>query len=251
MRAFSIRVGSFWFKPTLIPSLITLIVFPLLLSLGFWQLSRAHYKAALEMDFAAQLNLPYVPIEQLDLTAKNVRYRKVSATGRYDETHQILLDNQVLNGRPGYHVFTPLRFESSAPAVLVNRGWVPLGASRQQFPVIDVTDAEVTLRGRLAQPANPGMRLTNPSGAQWPQVVQYLDYAEIASTLGYALAPVVILLDSNMSNGYQRDWRPTPAGFGPERHQGYAVQWFALAATLLIIYCVVNTQRSHSDSSQA
>ena len=251
MHAFSIRIGGFRFKPTLIPSLITFIVFPLLLSLGFWQLNRANYKEALEMDFAAQLNLPYAPIEQLDLSEKNVRYRRVSATGRYDGTHQILLDNQVLNGQPGYHVFTPLRFEDSAQAVLVNRGWVPLGTSRQQLPVIDVTDAKVTLRGQLAQPANPGMRLTNPNDAQWPQVVQYLDYDEMAAALGYALAPVVILLDPDMSNGYQRYWRPTPVGFGPERHQGYAVQWFALAATLLVIYCVVNTQRSHSDSSQS
>jgi surfeit locus 1 family protein len=250
MVAFSIRAGSFSFKPTLIPSLITLIIFALLLTLGFWQLSRARYKEALQASFAAQLNLPYTSIDQIDLTVEGARYRKVSVTGRYDGIHQILLDNQVLDGQPGYHVLTPLRLKGGKQAVLVNRGWVPLGASRQQLPAIGVTDVEVTLKGRIAQPANPGMRLAAPSDVDWPRVVQYLDYGEAATALGYALAPVVILLDPDMAEGYRRDWRPTPAGFGPERHRGYAVQWFALAATLLVIYCVVNTRRRHSNHSQ-
>jgi surfeit locus 1 family protein len=30
-------------------------------------------------------------------------------------------------------------------------------------------------------------------------------------------------------------WRPA-VGFGPERHLGYAIQWFALAIALLVIF---------------
>jgi surfeit locus 1 family protein len=34
------------------------------------------------------------------------------------------------------------------------------------------------------------------------------------------------------------------AGFGPERNVGYAVQWFGLAAALLIIYFTVNSRKA-------
>jgi len=43
-----------------------------------------------------------------------------------------------------------------------------------------------------------------------------------------------VLLDPAAPDGYRRNWRPSD--FGPERHIGYAFQWFALAVTLVILY---------------
>ena len=63
----------------------------------------------------------------------------------------------------------------------------------------------------------------------------------LAQELGYALLPVVLLLDPDQDQGFARDW--TPLQFGPERNVGYAVQWFGLAAALLVIYLVVNTRK--------
>jgi cytochrome oxidase assembly protein ShyY1 len=170
--------------------------------------------------------------------------------GRYDTEHQILLDNQIHQGRPGYHVFTPLRPVGETTAILINRGWVPLGVSRQQLPAISVDEAYRVVKGRLSQPSNPGLRLDGAlplSGAAWPRVVQYLDYDQLAQQLGYPLEPAVILLDPTMEEGYLRTWRPTFGGLGPARHRGYAVQWFSLAFALIIIYGVVNTRRCGTD----
>lgn len=241
-----LRLGKFVFQPALIPSLVTLFFLALLLSLGFWQLGRAKQKDVLQQRFTTQLTAPYREVSQVPLDDPVSRYRKVVLQGRYDAEHQILLDNQVHQGTAGYHVFTPLRRVGETSAILINRGWVPLGASRQQLPVVSVNESNRVVRGRVSQPANPGLRLDGapplPNDA-WPRVVQYLDYDQIAEQLGYPLEPAIILLDPDMEEGYRRAWRPTFGGLGPARHRGYAVQWFSLAAALIIIYGVVNTRR--------
>jgi len=57
----------------------------------------------------------------------------------------------------------------------------------------------------------------------------------------------VILLDPKEPDGYARNWEAP--GFPPMRHIGYAVQWFALAAALLVIYIVTNVRRSSPASA--
>lgn len=239
------RVGRFVFKPTLIPSLLTVLVMAILLALGFWQLERARQKALIQEDFKVHAALPAVPLTGVDLTNAATRFRKVVAQGRYDTRHQILLDNQVQNGRPGFHVLTPLQAPEMAQAILVNRGWVPLQGSRQNLPDITVNKIDVVINGRIGQPANPGLRLSAPTIEEldWPRVVQYVDYPQLTAELGYPLAPAIILLDSQVEDGYRREWQPQVTRFGPERHRGYAMQWFSLAVTLMVIYLVVNTHR--------
>ena len=118
-------------------------------------------------------------------------------------------------------------------AILKKRGWLPLGASRRELPDVSVTAEPVTVRGWLAQPANPGLRLGDAAGGdlKWPRVIPHVDYLRLAILLGYPLRPAVILLEPGTSAGYGRDWQPRFGGYGPERHQGYAVQWFAAAGS--------------------
>jgi surfeit locus 1 family protein len=233
----------FSFRPKPIPTVITLLILPILLALGSWQLNRAQQKKDLQTAFEAQMALDYAPIEEVCLSDPACRYRKVLVEGRYDGQHQILLDNQIRDGRPGFHVFTPLRIPGREWAILVNRGWAPLGPSRRDLPDVAIGDAPVSLKGRVSQPSNPGLQLGESDAVQWPRVVQFLDYEQLSKDLGYPLAPAVILLDPDMAGGYLRDWRPEFGGMGPRTHYGYAVQWFALAAALVVIFIVVNTRR--------
>ena len=144
-----------------IPSLVTLLILPVLLWLGFWQLDRAEQKQQLLHKFEAQQDAPLIALQTLDKQQLlDYRFRQVSAGGTYDAEQQILLDNQVVQGRAGFHVFTPLRLQASSAAILVNRGWVPLGASREELPEIALQQNQVELIGRLSQPANPGLLLT-------------------------------------------------------------------------------------------
>jgi len=51
-----------------------------------------------------------------------------------------------------------------------------------------------------------------------------------------------VLLDPGEPDGYLRQWQPP--GFPPIRHIAYAVQWFSLAAALIVIYIVTNLRRA-------
>ena len=48
-----------------------------------------------------------------------------------------------------------------------------------------------------------------------------------------------MLLDPGAPDGFERDWRPA-LGFGPERHLGYAVQWFAFALVAVVMLIALN-----------
>lgn len=237
------RVGRWIFQPGWASTVAVLLLLPALLSLGFWQLERARQKAELQAAFAERSRWPATPLDGLDAASQDSLYRRVIAAGHYDSAQQILLDNQLRDGRPGYHVLTPLRLADGG-AILVNRGWTPLGESRQTLPDIAVTAEALTVHGWLGQPANPGLRLGDQTDRHWPQVTPYIDYAQLAALLGYPLRPALVLLEPNQPHGYLRDWRPRFGGFGPERHQGYAVQWFALAATLVVLYLATQVRRA-------
>lgn len=238
-----VRLGNWFFRAGRASTLVTLSLLPPLLGLGFWQLDRGRQKSELQVMFAERFRHPPIALAEVASADPANRYRRVVVTGRYDAAHQLLLDNQVRDGQPGYHVLTPLRLESGA-AILINRGWLSLGASRQELPDVSVSVDSVTVGGWLAQPANPGLLLGDAAGndLRWPRVVPYVDYRRLAVLLGYPLQPAVILLEPDASQGYVRDWEPRFGGVGPERHRGYAVQWFALAVVLLILYLAVNTR---------
>jgi cytochrome oxidase assembly protein ShyY1 len=53
------------------------------------------------------------------------------------------------------------------------------------------------------------------------------------------LAPRVLKLDPALPLGYPRDLDILPNTLPPERHVGYAVQWFALALAMLVMALVL------------
>lgn len=235
------------FRPRLVPTLITLVLLPLLLWLAWWQLDRAEQKQALQDRYQRQLSAPPVPLSELSPAAPENRYRRVEVSGEYDTDHQLLLDNQIVDGEVGFHVYTPLLWGEPRQAILVNRGWIALGESRARLPDPSLEQESTTLRGRLAQPANPGIRLGESLAEPgWPKVVPYVDYPALAEMLDQPLVPAVILLDPEAPDGYHRDWQPR-FGVDPQRHTGYAVQWLALAVTLLILFLVFGFRPHDSD----
>lgn len=240
------QLAAFRFQPGLIPTLATLLVFPILVLLGFWQLDRAEQKEQALAAFDARAEQSPVDLNQADPDPEDDLYRPAEARGSFDTSRQFLLDNQVRNRQVGYHVLTPFRLKGREEAVLVDRGWVPSGSSRAELPARPAPEDVDMVRGHIDQGPATGIRLGGIADGEqgWPLRVQYVDYKELGARLDYALLPVVLRLDENAAGGYQRDWRPShPTGYGPDRNRGYAFQWFGLAATLAIIYLVVNLKR--------
>lgn len=235
-----LTLGSVQFSATLIPTLALLLLMPLLLWLGFWQLDRANAKADMINAYQQRLSDPPLQLRELNSITDNHRYRQLQLDGHYDAQQQIILDNQLYRGRVGYSIYTPLQPSSGDPAVLINRGWLPIGPSRQQLPDLSVTEGSVSISGLVDQPANPGIYLAMTVDSEWPLLVQHIDYPAIATRLGYPLLPIIVKLDPAAEHGYLRDWQIEFGTMTPQRHRGYAVQWFALATTLFILYLVLN-----------
>jgi surfeit locus 1 family protein len=238
----SIKIGSRIFAPRPFMTLLTIVLMASLISLGRWQLRRADEKQALFDSFAAGTDAT-LPIGLG--TAHLRRYQHVEASGRYDQTRQILIDNMVNAGRAGYFVITPFALAGGG-WILVNRGWVPLGASRAERPAIAVAGDTRRLRGRADNMPSPGIQMGTKAALAppYPVVAGFPSHGEIAGLLGessWTSAADLVLLDPGEPDGYVRAW--AAPGFPPIRHIGYAVQWFALALTLAVIYVVTNLRR--------
>lgn len=219
----------------LLAIVLVLLLTPVLVSLGLWQLDRADEKRALIAAFERGAGEP-VPFERaLESWPGESLYATVEIEGRYDGTRQILLDGQVEGGRAGYDALTPFEL-ADGRTILVNRGFVPLGAAREPLAELAVGDEQRRISGRLAPLPRAGLKLGSASAERdgpWPRVMLYPDQEEIEAALGRSVLAPIVWLDPAAPDGFVRNWRITD--IMPSRHVAYALQWFAFAATLVVI----------------
>ena len=245
MHRLTMRFGAWHFTPGLWPTLAALFFFALTLWLGNWQSDRAEAKRALQARYDTATQDPPIHIGRVLLTRDDLIYRKLEVQGRFDGGHTILLDNKVYEGVAGYHVLTPLRIEGSPMAILVNRGWVASGRSREQLPRIPTPAGLVKLEGMAVDPHSRYFELANavPQGRVW----QNLDFVRYTMDSGLTLQPVLLLQTSLLRDGLQRNW-PRP-DTGVSMHLGYAFQWYSLATTLAVLWVVMNVKRDRENAA--
>jgi surfeit locus 1 family protein len=239
MHLMKLRFGSWLFVPNVLPTLAALFFFVLTLSLGNWQCGRADAKRALQARYdAAALEAP-IHVGNGLLDQESVLYRKLEGEGVFGDTHTVLIDNRVMNGVAGYHVLTPLRISGGSVAILVNRGWIAAGRTRDQVPVPPTPEGVVRLEGMAIDPHTRYFELvaTVPQGRVW----QNLDFERYATTTRLQLQPVLLLQTSDQADGLRRSW-PRP-DTGVNSHVSYAFQWYSLAATLVVLWLIMNLRR--------
>ena len=224
----------------MLPALAGLLLLALFVTLGFWQLDRAADKREVQSAFEAGGEY-----RRLEADASYDRYQPLTATGRYLDRRQVLLENIVLNGRLGYYVITPFEFAPDEPLLLVNRGWIPKEAEGDALPIA-VSGREQEIRGRVGWlprvGIRPGPAFAGDSG--WPRRAVWPETQEVAAALGREVLPFVLLADPDPSSGLVRRWQPQEVG--PMRHIGYAVQWFALALAVVVIAIVLHRRKRFS-----
>ena len=221
-------------------NLVALVLIVFLTSLGFWQLSRAQEKKVLLQSYAERT--AHKPYAATELQAPNDwRFFRVELTGKFDNAHTILLDNKTMNGVVGYEVYTPFKADDMNQAILIDRGFIPLGANRNEVPTIKpASEHNVTVSGMLNLPpryVSLGQMLATKVAA-WPLRVEYINLPKLANLTEYPLYPYVLNIDPKNPAAFKVEWQVNV--MGPERHMGYAVQWFALALTLLILSAIMN-----------
>ena len=240
------------FVPRLWAALLTVAVLSVAVTAGWWQVGRAREKQAMIESFQRGTQSS-VELEG-DVTVSELpRYQHVRAAGRYEPERQILIDNMPSQvGRPGFRVLTPFRRAGNERLLLVDRGWVPLGATRQDLPPVFVSPELRAVSGRLDTLPAPGVRVGDAGVAgdtSWPRVLNFPQQQDIEKVLGASVEARIILLDPAAPNGYERVWRPAMR-FGPERHLAYAIQWFVFALVALIIFIALSLRRL-SDTAPA
>lgn len=231
------------FRPRWWATLGTAVLSGVFVSAGLWQLARAAEKQALLATFDAGTVARSMPAPAADVDIEALRYRSIQAAGRFDAEHQVLLDARTRDGKAGYEVLTPLT--SAGTAVLVNRGWVAASPDRNRLPDVGVGSEPRTVTGLLDRLPRAAFASSQPpvdAAAPWPRRLLFPTAAEIGAVVGYPVADYQLLLGPDEPDGFARDWRP--AVMTPGQHVGYAVQWFALATALVVIYVVLNLRKS-------
>jgi len=227
------------FAPALGFTLVALVLAALFVRLGVWQWQRGEERAAAATRFARGADT-VLELGTRDPGATPL-YQRIGVAGELDATHQFLLDNRTFEGRAGYEVLTPL-VRASAPALLVDRGWVPFTGSRARLPDVTVaTGGPLRLTGRVAVLPSPGLasgRAAPAGTGPWPKVTSYPDMAQLAAALGRPLSSRILLLDPAAPHGYVRAWQPP--GLPPLRHFSYALQWWSFALATLVLWAVLS-----------
>ena len=217
-------------------ALFVIVMLPLVIGLGIWQLQRAAYKQSLMDEYFARLG--GLPI-QLSGALVPEPFTRVRLRGNYSKTN-LLLDNQVNQSRQGYWVYTP--FTSEGATWMVNRGWFEAPQQRHELPQIPpAPEGEVDVVAIVWPDTGMLPLFGNAVSEQLDKVtwrLQRLDFEAVGRAiegLGLRdLRKVELRLEAIQPGVLQA--LPQTIGFGVERHQGYAFQWFGLALALIVGY---------------
>ena len=214
---------------------IALLAMTLFARLGFWQLQRADEKR--EMLAKAASALSSRTPRPLSVVAEKTRahdYDWVEVEGRFADAPAVLLDNQQQGGKVGVRAYRVFVLKDGLP-VLVDLGWSVLPPERT-MPRVARDAGRGRLAGLLMPPPGQGLDVGAPvAQPDGTLLATAIDLPVLRNVLKLpALAPRVLRPLQDASLGFERDFEILPNTLPPERHLGYAVQWFGLAAAALI-----------------
>lgn len=224
-------------------TLLTALLLPLLVSLGFWQLERAAEKTLIAEQDAQRAAAPAQPLATLlDAAPAELAYRRVTVSGYFLLEPLIFLDNQIRDGRYGHDVYGLFYDRPSARYALVNRGWVPGDSSRRSLPEVPVLADDLTVSATVYVPPGEPYLLAEEQFAdlESPLLVQSVASPALRALVSRDLEQPLFAWELRMTpeqpGGFRRDW--PVVNVSPEKHRGYALQWFTMAAALLLLFIV-------------
>jgi len=260
-----LQIGNFLFSPKLIPTLATIVLVPFLASLGLWQLDRADQKREIDngvMQAQAKEALDLNTfIGKDDITEADFSgefYRSALLSGHYDNDHQYLLDNRTYKGQAGFHVLTPFLLNHTNQSILINRGWITYQGTRDNIPDISITTDTINIKGVMKKQGR-AIVLKSISYSEnddssklktsYPKLIQSIQLSKLTTDLAernakeqnIKLLPIIIELDKTDKTGFIREWQPYYGSI--DKHNAYALQWFAFAGILLFLFIKLNTKR--------
>jgi len=228
------------FEPEWRITLFVLVMVPLMVGLGFWQIQRGHEKSALAQAWEQRRQQPPAPLTGLEgESAEALAYRPVEFTGRFLQDQYFLLDNRTRAGRFGQEVLGIVQIPGRSLSVIVNRGWLAADPARRTLPAVPDVPGIVTLKGYVyVAPGEPYLLAEQEVGSRWPQIVQAVQMEKlmpaVTALTGEPVFPHPVRLDPDSAGALAADWQVV--NVSPAKHRAYAVQWFAMAAVLTLFY---------------
>ena len=230
-----------------IPFLATVVVVGVGIALGNWQVRRAEEKVAVAAAINEQGRLPPVVIggrggvQQYDRvgTGAHPTYRRIQLLGEFVQGWPVFLDNRPHGGRAGFYLAMPFKIAGSDRHVLVLRGWLPRDPREYgRLPEYATPAGATTVEGVVVDKAGHVMQLGTAAPVKPGAIVQNLEVEEMARASGLRLEPFLVQQTGPQVAGdpLVRDW-PAP-DTGIDKHRGYAVQWYALAAMAALFFVI-------------
>jgi surfeit locus 1 family protein len=232
--------AGFQFHPEWRITVFTVVMVTLMVSLGLWQLQRAEEKGALSLAFQQrQLQRPALLSELWGEPPAALAYAPVRLNGTFLQDEYFLLDNRISGGHFGYEVLGILQLGDGSGSVLVNRGWIAGDSSRRELPDVPEVAGQVSLTGHVyVAPGAPYLLAEQQLQAGWPKRIQAVEMDKIQPPMMLVtpgrVFPYPVRIDADGPGALLVDWKVV--NISPQKHQGYAVQWFTMAAVLFIFY---------------
>ena len=242
--------GRILFHPNWKLTLSYLLLMPLLIGLGCWQLNRAEEKRAIEAKQAAALAASTVKLTQA-LAKEHPNFTQVGIDATLDRQHYWLLDNRLYKGKAGYEVIVLAQMAGTNDAgpsyIWVSLGWIAGNYDRRVLPAINLPADIQQLTGTLYR-SQESMFMLAPEQTEngWPKRIQRLDFelmqTQLATDFNAEILPWVLYLNTDSNMALQPIW--TPTNMSSEKHSGYAFQWFAMATALTLLFLYAGIKRT-------
>ena len=213
-------------------TLLVIAILPVLVALGFWQLSRYEQKLMLEQAYESRHALEPFSLSQVQ-HHEDPLYLPFTVSGRFDLDRYFLLDNQVFQGEAGYELFMPF-LTDDGEWLLIDRGWI-VGGDRELLPEVMTDTGHLVLTGSAYKPlGKPFMLAEDVWEEGWPKRIQAFDQFKVSEAIESATPDFFMVLRAGQPGAKQI--RPMVINLKSEKHLGYAFQWFAMALVLLLLY---------------
>ncbi|MFT5083683.1 MAG: surfeit locus 1 family protein [Lentisphaeria bacterium] len=209
------------------------LLLPALLFLGTWQLDRADQKRQLMQQWSEQQAMVAIKFDNV-AERKLGDFRRVLIRGEFISQPYWLKENQLVQGQLGYHVIMPFK-EERGLVIAVDRGWVAGSPLRDFVPEFATPVAQVVISGALVVPSDSKLiREADVSPKVWPHKILEVDLPVMSKQSDMDLFPRLLRIDADSPGALDVYWRPI--NMSPAKHLGYAVQWFAMALVLAMLY---------------
>ena len=202
-------------------SVFVYFIILVLISLGSWQLYRLNWK--LNLITQIKNSLKNNPIELSKVDKKN--YLRIKTSGKIDFEKQIYLYNLSDSGKPGFEVINPITINNEN--YLINRGWISFD-QKDQSNINLVNEDKIIGTLKLQSKAS----IFKPENDVKKNYWFTLDRDDIFKYTGKKFSKYIIYL-----NGDYKIPKPKVITANiSNNHKKYAITWFSMAISILLIY---------------